>query len=362
MVKTRFRHIKGRKVQYLDQYGYWKSTGCDTLAEAKVWYERNIEKSVNGNFGNFAKDMFTDRSIGSYWWIRQKTNRGASEKWWYVQNNTFTNYILPVFKDMEIKDITPSMIQEWYFSLKGKKKPLSDSTRNHYIKCLNLVFNWAKVKGIINTNPVDGVIKIIESNRKRDRFTDEELAIMFPESIESAVEIWGSLRFATFIYIMRDTGWRQGEITGLDVSGFVQECNGIFTRQSFDSFSHKIKDSIKTTGKGYDFKVGLLSDFTSKLLSFFIESMHIECGLIFEGKPMMTSLNIGRHYKRCMKKLGISTENRPPYAIRTTFMTKMAKSYDEETVMELMGHTHWHSCYDQRTPKELLEKIRSHAK
>ena len=36
--KTKFRKQNGRKCQYLDENGKWKSTGKDTIAEAKQWY------------------------------------------------------------------------------------------------------------------------------------------------------------------------------------------------------------------------------------------------------------------------------------------------------------------------------------
>ena len=36
--KTKFRKQNGRKCQYLDENGKWKSIGKDTIAEAKQWY------------------------------------------------------------------------------------------------------------------------------------------------------------------------------------------------------------------------------------------------------------------------------------------------------------------------------------
>ncbi len=359
MIKTRYRHIKGRKVQYLDQHGFWKSTGCDSLAEAKLWYERNIEGNANGNFRNFSQDMFTDRRVGSYWWVRQNTNRGATEAWWYCNNIILQNYILPAFGDLEMRDITPSLVQDWYFSLKGKRKGyVGDSTKNIYMRCLKQVFDWARLKGIIASNPVDGVIKIIAQNKRRDRFSDEELAMMFPESIGEAISVWNDMALASFLYIMKDTGWRPGEILGLSVEGFYPEYRGIFTSQSFDSFTKEIKPTIKTSRKGYDHKVGILSPFTVSLFEAYLKDSGIHEGAVFKKSGMDTH-SIRLLYIDRMNKLGISTENRPPYAIRTTFMTRMARKYDEETVKELMGHTQWHDCYDRRTPEELLAKIAS---
>lgn len=226
------------------------------------------------------------------------------------------------------------------------------------MKCLKIVFDWARLKGIISSNPVDGVIKIIAQNKRRDRFSDEELAKMFPESIDEAISVWKNMALASFLYIMKDTGWRPGEILGLSVDGFYPEYKGIFTSQSFDSFAKQIKPTIKTSRKGYDHKVGILSPFTVSLLEAYLKDSDIREGVIFK-KSGLNVYSIRFFFIERMNELGISTKNRPPYAIRTTFMTRMARTYDEETVKELMGHTKWHDCYDRRTPEELLAKIAS---
>lgn len=361
MIKTRFKSRKERKVQYLDENGKWKSTGCDTIIEAKKWYYENIEKKVNNLFSNFTNGLFTDRSIGSFWWVCQKTNIGRTEAWWYRQDMALKLYILPVFGDMLLDEITTPLVQDWYFGLKGLRKgaDLADYTRNHYLDTMSTIMKWAKNRGIISSNPCEGVIRIVPRQNGRDRFTPDEMAMMFPEDKKKCIRIWGGLSYACYYLIMRDTGWRPGEIAGLDVSGFYPSYNGIFTSQSVDSFSRKLKNSIKTSGDGYNYKIGVLSKFTTEMLSDLVQKSNIQSGLIFKGKRggVLLAKSMRLHFRERMSLLGIDTTTRPPYSIRTTFMSQMSTKYDEEVVKELMGHTQWHRCYDKRTPEELLSRI-----
>lgn len=361
MIKARFKTRKERKVQYLSADGKWKSTGCDTLIEAKKWYYENIEHKVNSLFSNFADGMFTDREVGSYYWVSHKTNKGRTVEWWYVRDNILNNYIMPVFGSFMLDEISTPIIQDWYFNLKGLTKGdrISDSTRNLYLSTLSLIMSWAKNRGLIQSNPCDGVIKIVPRQEGRNRFSPEEMERMFPEDKDKCIAVWGSLQWACLFLVMRDTGWRPGEVAGLDISGFYPELGGVFTKQSVDSFTRKVKQSIKTSGDGYNYKIGMLTPFTIYMMSLLAEIRGKEKGLMFIGDDgdVCTSHKMRRVFKSRMDMLGIDTTGRPPYSIRTTFMTQMSIKYDEDTIKELMGHTQWHRCYDKRTPEELLSKL-----
>ncbi len=359
MNKTRFKHAKNRKVQYLDENGLWKSTGCDSLAEAKLWYEKNIiSKKIL--FNDIAMDMFTRDDAGSYKWLCRKTNEKKADSWWYYSEENLKRRILPYFGDMDIRDIDSYLIQDWYFNLKkmNSNEELADETKNKLLNLVSTIMKWAKLNRIIESNPVDDVIRIKAETKKRGRFSERELEIMFPEEINAAVEFWGSLKWAAFFYMMIDTGWRPGEVAGFDIRGFYPEINGVYTAQSVDSLTNEVKHSIKTSNNGYEYKVGLLTDFTTKLIKLHIQQEDIKSGLVFTVNNEPIKINCTRlHYKRCMIRHGFDIKNRPPYSLRTTFMTRMANVYDEDTVKELMGHKQWHTCYDARTPEEMLTKL-----
>ena len=46
-------------------------------------------------------------------------------------------------------------------------------------------------------------------------------------------------------------------------------------------------------------------------------------------------------FKKTLSRLGIETEGRPQYALRTTFMTNISNTMSDEKVMLLMVHKAW---------------------
>ena len=64
-------------------------------------------------------------------------------------------------------------------------------------------------------------------------------------------------------------------------------------------------------------------------------------------------------FKKTLSRLGIETEGRPQYALRTTFMTNISNTMSDEKVMLLMGHKSWRSCYDQRNPERVIKKLKT---
>ena len=64
-------------------------------------------------------------------------------------------------------------------------------------------------------------------------------------------------------------------------------------------------------------------------------------------------------FKKMLSRLGIETEGRPQYALRTTFMTNISNTMSDEKVMLLMGHKAWRSCYDQRNPEQVIKKLKT---
>lgn len=359
MTKTRFKHAKNRKVQYLDENGLWKSTGCDTLAEAKIWFDKHVNTN-HVTLKSVVDDMFSRNDTGSFRWLCKKTKKENSASWWVGSDVTIRCRILPYFGNLDIREISPSLIQDWYFNLKkiDSNEELADESKNKILNLMSTILKWAVYNRWIDENPVDKVLRIKAESNKRGKFSTEEMEQMFPEEINAAVQFWGSLKWASFFFVMKDTGWRPGEVAGLSLEGFFPEKKGIYTNQSVDPITAKVKKSIKTSNNGYDYKIGILSDFTIKILKLHIEQDGIKSGLIFKVNNEPIKINCTRlHYKRCMRRNGIDITNRPPYSIRTTFMSKMANVYDEDTVKELMGHKQWHTCYDQRTPEELISKI-----
>lgn len=359
----KLRHRTGRKVEYLDSDGKWKSTGQDTKAEAVTWINANKGMSGATTLAMFADGFFTDDGIGTYKYLCEQTGNHMHEEWWGSNNGRYLLYIRPKLGNVPLAKINTPMVQDWYLSIEGvqRKKGISPATRKKILNALSVIMEHAIFRGLIDKNPCKNVIRMKENNKGRMPYTSDEIDRMFPDNPQELVDIWGGLKWACFFLIMRDTGWRPGEVAGLSTDGFFQDQKAIYTKQSIDSFTRNIQNSIKTTGRGKDYKVGFLSQETNAYLKLYLATEKPK-GLIFRTdrkKSVVTNTAVYRQFGRAMEKLGIDWTGRPPYALRTTFMTNMAKTEaSKEKIMELMGHTKWQACYDQRTPLEVIEKVR----
>ena len=357
----KLRKATKRNVQYLDRNGKWKSTGCSTKEEAKAWYIRNFMGEFP-YFKDFAKGFFTERGKNSFHQLCMMTKRYQNEEWWDSNARRMELYILPMFGDLMWDDITTPLIQDWYLGLEGRNgKEIADATKKKIFNCLNTVMKQAVFRGVINSNPCESVVKIVEQNRERKPFTRDELARMFPPDVDDLCDIWSTLQMACFFLISRDTGWRPGQIAGLTFENYHPERLGIFTRQSIDFKNRKVKQRVKTSDSGYAFRVGKISEQTRFVMDLYISSIPEteRTGLLFtSGKGLPITLRwIEKCFKNGLARLGISDEDRPPYALRTTFFTLSASEMPEDVLMELMGHKKWHFCYDKRTPEDMIDNI-----
>lgn len=349
---------KGNSILYLNEEGLWKSTGKKTFLEAREWYYEQKPKDEL-TFEIFSKGFFTDESVGSYKYLQTVTGRHTSKEWWSSRNNHLNGYLIPFFGKIPLYKINTKMIQSWYLSFKGKNKEnLDPQSKRKILDCLSIIMGHAVYSGLIPTNPCDAVIKIKVEDVGREPYTEEELARMFPENDEELIATWGSLMWATYFMIMRDTGWRPGEISALTSKGYFEELNGIYTTQSVNSFDKTIQNSVKTTNKGYKYRIGVLTEQTGGLIRRLIQERK-EGELLFRSYKgeIITSFSVRKIFRVRMAEIGIDTKNRPPYALRTTFMTNAAKKMNREQVEELMGHKQWRSCYDKRSAEDILEKI-----
>lgn len=347
-----------RNIEYLSSDGRWLSTGTKDMNEAKKYV-----KGINGTkitLSDFADDMFTSRETGSYYDLCIKSGRGNTEFWWDCAEKRYQKYIRPFFKSMQIAKITAPTIQNWYLTMEkySRGNNISASTRNKNLNILHVIFKHALFLGHVTSDPTVLIMKMPEVNEHKVPFTEKELKKMFPDDIEDLKKIWSNLTWACYFMVMRDTGWRPGEIAGLDFSGLFLAKNGIYTEQSVDSYTKKVKNSIKTTKSGgYTYKVGLLSPQTVRTMCIMISESGNDKGLVFRNTKggIITNASSEKAFKTALEKLNLP--NRPPYSLRTTFFSLSAQTMNEEVLKELMGHTKWRSCYDARTPEQIISKI-----
>ena len=357
------RHRKGRKVEYLNSDGKWKSTGKDTKREAKTWVEVFADQ---GNISNgismrdFITSMIEDDGPDSYISFRRSSGKMPSEATWNIMKTILRLYIIPRFGDFMITEISPRMIQNWLVTMKSKfDKPLASSYKDNILSHLSTVFDYAVFCGIIDHNPCRDIIGIRKTtSRKKKEFTDEELASLFPDDDSKLISIWSSKLIACYYMILRDTGWRPGEAAALTPANYIRSTHGIYTTRSVDSFTHTVKDRIKTSDSGYSMKIGILSERTSALLEEIINGMDDNQIIFTINGNLFVRSKLITIFNKALMACGIEQEGHCPYSFRVTFLTRTSMMYPDSVVMEMMGHKKWHSCYDKRSPAELLEKLR----
>ncbi len=345
---------KGRCIQAMfDNSGKWVSTGTKNMDDAKKWAERHDDKSL---FGTFAENFFLrDDECSIQYWNRRK-DKYFSPGYYTVRQGVLDNHIMPFFKDYHLSEITPYLIDMWFFSLVTKhgKKETSNVTKNKYLTILSIVLKRAVYECKIMSNPCENV-SLSRPTSKRERVSESDMAILFPHDLESELKIWGELRWLVIFNIMRCTGWRPGEIAGLDKSCYDPKIKGIKTWKSSTQFG--LTDRIKTTGHGKSYKIGYLDEYTAEMLERYMDSI-VDEQLFLEKNGRTTYCYYSNVAFRCaLEKVGIQPEKYTQYCIRHRFMTRAKLALDREDTMELMGHTVWEECYDHTEADEQLKKM-----
>ena len=266
-------------------------------------------------------------------------------------------------RDLIISAINSAIIDKWYMDLKSKRsgKELADNSKNKILACGNNVFEQALKDKLITKNPVSSIEKITEEHEVRDNFNDIEIAKLFPTDEKDLISIWLTAKWALYFLIMRDTGWRPGEVAGLKRKSYYREMGGLYTDASINYFDGTVQDRIKTSGKGKNYKIGYLSDYTVKLLDRIIKNENIPVNSLIFTSTKGTGLKpevSNKHFKASCKRAGIDRGPRTQYSLRHTFDTKMLELLDKETVNALMGHTSYRKEYDHRSPETLLKQYK----
>ncbi|WP_233066328.1 site-specific integrase, partial [Sphaerochaeta sp. S2] len=254
------------------------------------------------------------------------------------------------------------MIDEWFVTMRraASGKKMASNSKNKVLMCLSYILKEAVNVGLIDSNPCEKVDKIAEESNPRQPFTEEEMAILFPENDKEAVWVWGNLMWACYFNIMKCTGFRPGEIAGLTRDNYYPALGGIYTSQSINSFTKEVVKRIKTTDKGMKAKIGLLSDQCCRLLDEYISTLPEDQDLLFKVKTGYVSVfTSNKHFNSFAQKAGIELNGRTQYCLRHTFQTMIAGEVEKNHVEELMGHTKYRKDYDHRDGKRRLQQLQN---
>ena len=362
-MKYKLKHKQGRKIQIQwEGTDKWLSTGCNTLTEAREWAEKQNCTVKRIKFGEYTEDFFMRTDIGSIRMRNQMNGSDVRETSYRSFQGYLDLYLIPFFKNIPIEDITPRMIDELKMTLKKptkNRKALSSATINTAISVLSIVLNSAVYDEIIRANPVRAVRRLKKDNIEKQIWTDDELKKLFPKDKEELIKVWKKYNMAVCCMVLYETGFRPSEALALQKSCFYPKLNGIHTVGVIDSASRTYIGKIKTFDKGKKYKVSILSDELTRTLNEFIQTLPQEQEFLFlkPNGDFVTYDDLYYYIKCACNRAGVTVHG--GYTFRHNFMTRISASYDDSTVMELMGHTTWEACYDHRTPETIIRKAKA---
>lgn len=116
-----------------------------------------------------------------------------------------------------ISSINRMQIDNWFLNLQAKNgKALSANSKNKILFCLRIIMKTAVDEGIISEDPTTLIETFTEDDtNNRKPFTREELKAFFPKDENTLIATWGGRMWCVYFLVMRDTGWRPCEISGL---------------------------------------------------------------------------------------------------------------------------------------------------
>ena len=367
----RIRERKGRayEIEFQDRPSLWISTGTRDFDKADAFAKKMLHSRMRYLpnerilLKDFAKGFFTKTDEGSFQERCVRFGKHHEPEYFTAQQARVDNYILPAFGDSDIRRISDVMIENWYvgvtsFAVKGRE--LSDDSKVKILGAFSFVMEEARRRGIIEENPCDKVQKITVRSNRRGYFTEEEIALLFPDDRAELMRIWhGSLMWALYFSLLVDTGLRAGELAGLSVDSFDGN-GGVHTETGVSSRTRQLKNRIKTTGRGKEGKLGLLSDYTLALLDEYLDSLDDRYLFKVNGRFVYCEL-ANKNLRSACKRAGVDIGSRTQYCFRHSFDTYMLNNLgelaSEEDVRELMGHTGYRPEYDHRTPEQMLFRM-----
>ena len=378
----RFKQRKGRSIQVVFHHlpGKEISTGTTDIVEAVAFAEEYLKR--DGLMGTddrdltveeYAKDFFSRRDKDSYFYRMKRLGKTREDQYWKNSQGYVDNYIIPFLGIRRIDSLTTRGIEKWLLDLKGVAvEELSAGTKIKILQCLRTILDEAVRDEIIDKNPAGMVTPpsaTDEEKKERRVFSLYEQKLLMPEDLIERIKLWGGIMWASYFSVLADTGMRPGEAMGLRVCDVYKtpQGYGVVAVQEVSTDGKKIKQRVKTSGKGMERRVALLSASTGLLIEQLIECQHItdeeECLFLKKRykKDSYIGVDVGnKHLRGVLKKLGL--EDATQYSFRHTFATYRRGSADEKALALAMGHSggNVRDDYDHRTASVLISQLEKH--
>jgi site-specific recombinase XerD len=199
----------GKRKQY--------STGKNTEAEAYKECTRLAKLNQLNRYSSLAfevycKDWFIYDNCE---YIQNKLLYGFSYSRSHAENqrSQLLKHTFPFFTGKALDTINAQDIESFIKYLKDKG--LSNTSVNHNLKMVNIIFNYAERRNEISYNPMQQIIKLKSDTKEKGMFSDKEIQkLLF--SNNAITEIWNGNKNNWLMNLTAyKTGCRMGEIQAL---------------------------------------------------------------------------------------------------------------------------------------------------
>ena len=354
-IEAVFMHMPNKRV----------STGTKDMAEAVLFCENFLKnEGILGDkiplFSEFAKDFYKRRDYDSIYARDKAFGREKREHWYIDMQRNVDKYLMQRFKDYPIDSIKVLTIETWLIGLQG----IGACSKRKILNTLRIIFDDAIRKDYIKINPARIVKPPTEKRAQKERraLTFYEIDKLFPKNIKDRINIWGDLMHTAYFSIMYDTGFRPCEISGLLAGNIYSTPQGsaIYTSHTYNTEEGKILERVKTSGKGMESRVGLLSEQTRTIIIMYLNEIKAlkedEPLFLTKKKSIFTPKIANKYFKKICEKNNI--ENVTQYSLRHTFTTNRRGNVNETALALAMGHTKGvRNDYDHRTASILIAQL-----
>lgn len=253
---------------------------------------------------------------------------------------TLSNYrgylkeVTKAFGNYFIEELTIPLVNGYLMNITDK----SGSWKNSFLETLNHIYKeapWYCNYPVVKPD----FPRFARNSKKADVFTGEELIKFFDW------ENWGDgLRDYLLFLVMASCGLRLGEARGLRVRQFIVDSHALVV----DGFCERNGNRTNYNKKGSDedqkLRVTLVPDNTMSLVMKYIETNYLSKeDFIFQrddGRPLRQEY-LESVFRRVLAKAGIDSSYRKlcPHSFRFTYVTRMRRNLDAETVQKMVGHS-----------------------
>jgi integrase len=355
-IRCSYRGDAGKfQVSFLWAPGKWFITPITNKQDreaAVIWAVENEKLLFNGSasrsfptFETAAKGFFD--LDGYYYTKKEKKGKHYDESFYRHKRGHLERYIMPFFKNFKINEISTYLCDQ--FTLSDALDNLSNETKNKIIDTLKEIFKPFVDKGLIQTNPVDGVERFGIDRIERQPFTKAELKKLYPLDTNKAIDLWGSPLNLLWGVVLRDTGCRPSEALAWTWGDYSDEHGGFVINKRMRE--GEIRSGTKAGKRKY--RAVLLSQMGKDLIAL------LKCtdstARIFPFNKTNTGNDI---LHKALSRAGISAAGRSQYCLRHTAVTQTI-DIDRNFAQEIFGHAsvRIQENYDHPDRDELFKRV-----